>query len=128
MVHPFRWYVRPNVAEREWFTLCSTSAHHTLPVEAVVEVRELSLRDPEVVPEPSQEILGRCNEHIDGIAHLPNVAHAPTHPIRPVGGVHLVFVFVARESSARNSERRISCRPAHRRLTIRPKGPRRTSE
>ena len=97
MVYTLRRYVRSDVSECERLTPCSAAALHALPVESIVEVRQLTVRDPEVVPEPAQKVHRGCDEHVDGVAHFPDVCHPPTHPVSPVGGVRLVLLLAARE-------------------------------
>ena len=97
VVDPLRRYVRSDVSECERLAPRSVAALHALPVESVVEVREFTVREPEVVPEPAQKVHRGRDEYIDGVAHLPDVSHPPCHPISPVGGVRLVLLLAARE-------------------------------
>ena len=91
IVDPLRRDVRADVAEDEGLAGCPRPAPQPRQVEAVVEMDQLAGRDSELVVIPVAEGAGRGDEQVHQLGHLPQMAHAPPDPARPVDGVLLAL-------------------------------------
>jgi len=87
IVDALRGSVRSDVAEGEGLAFLSRAAAEPLPIEPVVQVRELAVRKAELVPKASKQVLRRGDEEVDQIRHLVQVLHPVRDPRRPVGDV-----------------------------------------